>query len=88
MKLYYIMFEDGLETYLKEEDIDEFTLALSLLNVQYTIEEVVEPIYAIKWFDYIDDEWITFWCTPDVYEETLKKVIEAEVEYYIEEFNI
>jgi hypothetical protein len=44
-------------------------------------------MYSIHWFDYIDDEWSIIWCTKDEFDSVLIDVKDAEVEYYIEEYN-
>ena len=60
---------------------------MELLSVKYTVIVVEDKMYAIHWFDYIDDEWNIIWCTKDEFERNLEDVKNAEVEYYIEEYN-
>ena len=88
MQLYYVEFEDGCGGYIKEDEYDDFVKAMTLLSVKYTAVIVTEPIYAIHWYDYIDDEWSIIWCTQDNYESNIKDLIEAEVQYEVEAFNV
>ncbi len=88
MQLFYVEFEDGNGLYVKEDEYDEFSKAMILLSIKYTTHVVTEPMYAIHWFDYIDDEWSVIWCTPDTYDKTMIQVLGAEVEYNVETFNM
>ena len=87
MQLYYVEFEDGNGLYVKEDEYDEFARAMELLSVKYTAIVVEDKMYAIHWFDYIDDEWSIIWCTKDEFDSVLIDVKDAEVEYSIEEYN-
>lgn len=87
MQLYYVEFEDGNGLYVKEDEYDEFARAMELLSVKYTAIVIEDKMYAIHWFDYIDDEWSIIWCTEDEFKRSLEDVKNAEVEYCIEEYN-
>lgn len=87
MQLYYVEFEDGTGVYTREDEYDDLARAMELLSIKYTAIVVTEPMYAIHWFDYIDDEWSVIWCTEDNFERNLEDVKDAEVEYYIVEYN-
>lgn len=88
MQLYNIEFKnDGYSIYVKEDEYDDFARSMALLSLEYTATVVTEPMYAIHWFDYIDDEWSIVWCTEDKFERSLEDVKDAEVEYYIEKYN-
>lgn len=84
MKLYYIEFSDGYGFYMNELEYNDFARAMILLSVEYTAEEVTEPMYAIQWYDYIDEDWIVEWCTPEEIDDMIQKIKAAEVEYYID----
>jgi len=88
MQLFYVEFEDGNGLYVKEDEYDDFSKAMTLLSIKHTTFVVTEPMYAIHWFDYIDDEWSIIWCTKDTYDETMAQVLESEVEYEVETFNM
>ena len=87
MQLYYVEFEDGNGLYVKEDEYDDFARAMELLSVKYTAIVIEDKMYAIHWFDYIDDEWNIIWSTEDEYNNILNDVITSEVEYHIEKFN-
>ena len=88
MQLYHIEFKnDGYSIYVKEDEYDDFARAMALLSLEYIAIVVTEPMYAIHWFDYINDEWSIVWCTEDEFERNLEDVKNAKVEYYIEEYN-
>ena len=88
MQLYLVEFKnDNYTIYVKEDEYDDFARAMALLSLEYTAIVVEDKMYSIHWFDYIDDEWNIIWCTEDKFENSLKDVKNAEVEYYIEEYN-
>ena len=87
MQLYYVEFEDGCGTYVKENEYDDLARAMALLSVKYTAIVVEDKMYAIHWFDYIDDEWAIIWSTEDQFAGYMKDIIEAQVEYHVEVFN-
>jgi hypothetical protein len=89
MQLYNIEFKnDGYSIYVKEDEYDDFARAMALLSLEYTATVITEPMYAIHWYDNIDDEWIISWCTNENYNDTLAKILVADVEHEIETFNI
>jgi hypothetical protein len=88
MQLFYVEFKDGNGLYIKEDEYNDFSKAMILLSIEHNTSVVTEPMYAIHWFDYIDDEWSIIWCTEDSYEETMAQVLESEVEYEVETFNM
>jgi hypothetical protein len=88
MQLYLVEFKnDGYSIYVKEDEYDDFARAMALLSLEYTAIVVEDKMYSIHWFDYIDDEWNIIWCTKDEFDSVLIDVKNAEVEYYIEEYN-
>ena len=88
MQLYNVEFKnDGYSMYVKEDEYDDFARAMALLSLEYTATVITEPMHSIHWYDYIDDEWSIIWCTEDEFERSLEDVKNAEVEYYIEEYN-
>lgn len=88
MQLYFVEFKNDKYTiYIKEDEYDDFARAMALLSLEYTATVITEPIYAIHWYDNIDDEWNIIWSTKDEYNNILNDIIESEVEYYIEKFN-
>ena len=88
MQLYLVEFKnDNYTIYVKEDEYDDFARAMALLSLEYTAIVVEDKMYSIHWFDYIDDEWNIIWCTKDEFERNLEDVKNAEVEYYIEEYN-
>ncbi len=88
MQLYYVEFNDGEGLYVKQDEYDDFARAMALLSVEYTVTVVTEPIYAIHWYDYIDDEWTIEWCAEDNFDDMMTKIISAEVQYEVEAFNV
>ena len=88
MQLYLVEFKnDNYTIYVKEDEYDDFARAMALLSLEYTAIVVEDKMYSIHWFDYIDDEWNIIWCTKDEFDSALIDVKNAEVEYYIEEYN-
>jgi hypothetical protein len=88
MQLYLVEFKsDNYTIYVKEDEYDDFARAMALLSLEYTAIVVEDKMYSIHWFDYIDDEWNIIWCTKDEFDSVLIDVKNAEVEYYIEEYN-
>lgn len=88
MQLYNVEFKnDGYSMYVKEDEYADFARAMALLSLEYTAIVITEPMHSIHWYDYIDDEWNIIWCTEDEFERNLEDVKNAEVEYYIEEYN-
>lgn len=87
MKLYYVEFEDGTGTYVREDEYDDLARAMALLSIKYTATVVTELTYAIHWFDYIDDEWATIWCTQDEFNDTMADIITAGVEHRVVIYN-
>lgn len=73
--------------YITQETLEETIEALKVLNLAYEVYIIEDKVYRITWYDYIDEEWNEIWCTPEEYEETLPKVIEAGVQYKVTEFN-
>lgn len=89
MQLFYVEFKnDGYSIYVKEDEYDDFARSMALLSLEYTATVVTEPMYAIHWHDYIDDEWIISWCTNEDFDDTLTRILIADVEYEVETFNI
>ena len=64
-----------------------FAMNFNYLGLKYKAILIEDKMYAIHWFDYIDDEWSIVWCTEDKFERSLEDVKDAEVEYYIKEYN-
>ena len=88
MQLYLVEFKkDNCTIYVKEDEYDDFARAMALLSLEYTATVVTEPMYAIHWYDNINDEWSIIWCTEDEYKEELEEINNYEVEYYIEKYN-
>ena len=87
-QLYYIEFSDGTGLYMNSDEFDDFARALALLSVHYTAIVVDEPMYAIHWYDYIDDEWSIIWCSPETYDEQIYEIECSDVEHYVEAYNI
>ena len=87
MQLYYVEFEDGNGLYVEEDEYDDFSKAMILLSIKHTTFVVTEPMYAIHWFDYIDDEWAIIWCTQDEFNDTMADIITAGVEHRVVIYN-
>ena len=83
-KLYY--GEDGY-VYVTEEEYEPMRQVFNHLGVSYEVALVTEKMYRINWYDYIDEEWKDIWCTKDNYQDMLKEVVFAQVEYTVKEFN-
>lgn len=85
--LYNIIFENGIEVFVEYLELVDALKAFNYLNLKYKAILIEDKMYAIHWFDYIDDEWSIVWCTEDKFERSLEDVKDAEVEYYIKEYN-
>ena len=85
--LYNIIFENGIEVFVEYLELVDALKAFNYLNLKYKAILIEDKMYAIHWFDYIDDEWSIIWCTEDKFERSLNNVKNAEVEYYIKEYN-
>ena len=85
--LYNIIFENGFDLFVEYLELVDALKAFNYLNLKYKAILIEDKMYAIHWFDYIDDEWSIVWCTEDKFERSLKDVKDAEVEYYIKEYN-
>lgn len=85
--LYNIIFENGIEVFVEYLELVDALKAFNYLNLKYKAILIEDKMYAIHWFDYIDDEWSIVWCTEDKFERSLENVKDAEVEYYIKEYN-
>ena len=88
IQLYYVEFNDGEGLYMNELEYDDFARAMELLSVEYTATVIDEPMYAIHWYDYIDEEWDIIWCSPETFDEEMCRVQEAEVEWHVETYNM
>jgi hypothetical protein len=73
--------------YIPQEDLEETIETLNVLNIAYEVYTVQDKMYRITWYDYIDETWNEIWCTPEKFEEKLALVLEAEVEYVVNEYN-
>lgn len=87
MQLFYIMLSDGSGIYADETELYDIKKTFKYLGLDFKACLIEDKMYAIHWFDYIDDEWSTIWCTEDEFERSLEDVKNAEVEYYIKEYN-
>ena len=85
--LYNIIFEDGANIFVEYLELIDTIKAFNYLGLKYKAHLIEDKMYAIHWFDYIDDEWSIVWCTEDKFERSLEDVKNAEVEYYIKEYN-
>ena len=85
--LYKIIFENGIEVFVEYLELVDALKAFNYLNLKYIAILIVDKLYAIHWFDYIDEEWSVIWCTEDKFDLALINVKDAEVEYYIKEYN-
>ena len=85
--LYKIIFENGFDLFVEYLELVDALKAFNYLNLKYKAILIEDKMYAIHWFDYIDDEWSIIWCTKDKFERSLNNVKNAEVEYFIKEYN-
>ncbi len=85
--LYNIIFEDGTDLFVEYLELADALKAFNYLGLKYKATLIEDKMYAIHWFDYIDDEWSTIWCTKDNFNINLTEVKNAEVEYFIKEYN-
>ena len=85
--LYNIIFENGIEVFVEYLELVDALKAFNYLNLKYKAILIEDKMYAIHWFDYIDDEWSIVWCTEDKFERSLEDIKDAEVEYFIKEYN-
>ena len=79
--LYNIIFENGIEVFVEYLELVDALKAFNYLNLKYKAILIEDKMYAIHWFDYIDDEWSIVWCTEEKFERSLINVKNAEVEY-------
>jgi hypothetical protein len=85
--LYNIIFEDGTDIFVEYLELIDTIKVFNYLGLNYKAHLIEDKMYAIHWFDYIDDEWSILWCTEDKFKRSLEDVKDAEVEYYIKEYN-
>jgi hypothetical protein len=85
--IYNIIFEDGTATFVEYLELIDAIKAFNYLGLNYKAHLIEDKMYAIHWFDYIDDEWSILWCTEDKFKRSLEDVKNAEVEYFIKEYN-
>ena len=85
--LYNIIFEDGTDILVEYLELADALKAFNYLGLIYKAILIEDKMYAIHWFDYIDDEWSIIWCTEDKFEKSLEDIKDAEVEYFIKEYN-
>lgn len=85
--LYKVTMPDDFIIYVKEDEFAELKEVLEYMNLKYNAIVVEDKMYCIHWFDYIDDAWTAEWKTEDTFQPFLKEIINAEVEYFVEEFN-
>ena len=85
--LYNIVFEDGANIFVEYLELIDAIKAFNYLGLNYKAHLIEDKMYAIHWFDYIDDEWSIVWCTEDKFKRSLEDVKDAEVEYFIKEYN-
>lgn len=85
--LYKFIMSDNTIVYVKEDEFQEIKQVMDYLNIKCEITVVEEKMYCIHWFDFIDDEWAIIWSTKDEINSYMNDILEAKVEYYIEEFN-
>ena len=85
--LYKIVLQDDSIIFSTEEEYLDLKKALDYMGIKFDAYIVSDKMYAIHWYDYIDEYWRVIWSTEEEYEEQLANVIEAEVEYYVEAYN-
>ena len=85
--LYKVTMPDESIVLVKEEEFMELKEALEYMNLTYKAIVVEDKMYCIHWFDYIDNVWTTEWKTEEAFQPFLREIIDAEVEYFVEEFN-
>lgn len=85
--LYKVTMPDESIVLVKEEEFIELKEALEYMNLTYKAVVVEDKMYCIHWFDYIDNVWATEWKTEEAFQPFLREIIDAEVEYFVEEFN-
>lgn len=85
--LYNIKFENGIDLFIEYLELADALKAFNHLGLKYKAILIEDKMYAIHWFDHINDEWSIVWCTKDKFEKSLKDVKNAEVEYFIKEYN-
>lgn len=85
--LYKVTMADDSIVYVKEDEFAELKEVLEYMNLKHKAIVVEDKMYCIHWFDYIDDVWTAEWKTEDAFQPFLKEIINAEVEYFVEEFN-
>ena len=81
--LYNLIFEDGTDILVEYLELADALKAFNYLGLKYRAILIEDKMYAIHWFDYINDERSIIWCTKDKFERSLNNVKNAEVEYYI-----
>ena len=85
--LYKAIIEDGNVIFITEEEYLDFKKALDYMGVKIEAHIVTDKMYAIHWFDYIDDEWAIIWSTEEEFAGYMKDILTAEVEYRVEAYN-
>ena len=85
--LYKVIIEDGTILFSTEEEYLDIKETLDYMGIKFDACIVEDRMYAIHWYDYIDDEWRIIWSTQEEYESIMYDIIKAEVEYEIQVFN-
>lgn len=73
--------------YYTDYEAKEVVEALDYLGAEYEIYMINERMYRITWYYDLNEEWVDIWCTEDDYEEQMKLIKEAKVEFTVEQFN-
>ena len=85
--LYKIVLQDDSIIFSTEEEYLDLKKALDYMGIKFDAYIVSDKMYAIHWYDYIDEEWAIIWSTEEQFAGYMKDIIEAEVEYHVEVFN-
>lgn len=85
--LYQVIMPDNTTVIVPAEEFPELKKALDYMGLDYHASVVGQKMYAIHWYDHLDEVWSIIWCTEENYREKLREVINAGAEYEIIEYN-
>ncbi len=85
--LYQVTMPDESIVIVLEEEFSDLKKALDYMGLNYQASVIEEKMYAIHWFDHLDETWLITWCTEENYKDKLQEIIDAEVKYEVTEYN-
>lgn len=73
--------------YATAEEYLELYDTLNYMNIKHDDCVIDDKVYRITWYNHIDEEWQDIWCSEETFDEELKAITDAEVEFRVTEYN-